>query len=171
MGTEKTVGTARKRAFLSGKKVFDRVFSRKERLRPLPELWVDRQRRKTEEAHLATIAFHRARVLGKDPVLAQAHEYWLGRVSASYAEALSRHAAERARRERSRAASRAAHLRRRARERQATGRATTAEVQAQISAFDGLCAYCGYLFEDIDHFIPLAAGGSGFQSRPCVQAV
>ena len=49
---------------------------------------------------------------------------------------------------------------RRARERGAQGVATPAAVAARIAYYGGRCYLCGAPYQEIDHVIPLARGGS-----------
>lgn len=56
-------------------------------------------------------------------------------------------------------------LRRRLRSKNAEGRATAAEIRDRMKQLGNKCVYCGGPFEHVDHFIPLANGGTGWPSN------
>lgn len=52
------------------------------------------------------------------------------------------------------------------------GYASDAQIAARVAFYGGVCAYCGGLFEHIDHVIPVARGGTGWPAnlRPACAA-
>lgn len=60
---------------------------------------------------------------------------------------------------------RLAAQRRRERKTNAKGFATPEQIAARVAYYGGCCAYCGGPYEELDHVVALAAGGSAWPSN------
>ena len=67
--------------------------------------------------------------------------------------------------ERQKLLSRIRRMRRHARKQEASGEATLAQVAARVAYYGWRCWMCGIPWEEIDHVIPLARGGSNWPSN------